>query len=93
MKSIQPKTPAPAAFEVEDQITATQALQWANAGHALHWIGDFQMLLKLSLHKRLVGMWQDQRSDIPIDQATAMGQMKHGLVVRLTTVVGQGFQG
>lgn len=35
-------TPAPGIQEVDDNTTASQAYQWANAGQALHWVGDFQ---------------------------------------------------
>ncbi len=65
MKSIQPKTPAPAAFEVDDQITATQALQWANAGHALHWVGDFQNARQLlqAMGRRMQGKPRQKSPD------------------------------
>ena len=51
------------------------------------------MLLKLALHKRLMGMRQAQRRDVPGDQLAVRRKLEHHLVVRLATVVGQGFQG
>ena len=54
---------------------------------------NFQMLLKLTADKGLIGMRQTQSRDIPGHESAACIHMKHRLVMRLASVVGQCFQG
>ncbi len=42
MPATRSMTPSTRITEVDDSTTAAQACQWATAGQALHWVGDFQ---------------------------------------------------